>query len=128
MTDPARVIAFLDITGNWDPTLAFVMGGGLLVTLPVFQLGLGALNKPLFDTEFHLPNRTSLDFKLISGATLFGIGWGLVGLCPGPAIGSLAYLNIDILYFVAAMCAGMFVSGRIEEMMQPEQVVTETSD
>ena len=110
MTDISKVIGFLDLFGNWDPTLAFVMGGGILVSLPFFQFGLGKIKAPLFADVFRLPTRTDIDGRLIGGAALFGIGWGLVGLCPGPAIASLAYLNIDILYFGVAMMAGMFVA------------------
>ena len=110
MTDIANIIGFLDLFGDWNPTLAFVMVGGILISLPFFQLGLGKLKAPLFADVFRLPTRTDIDGRLIGGAALFGIGWGLVGLCPGPAIASLAYLNIDILYFGVAMIAGMFVT------------------
>ena len=117
MTDVTKVIGFLDIAGHWDPTLVFVMGGGVLVSLPFFQLGIGKLEKPLFADVFRLPTRNDIDVKLITGAALFGIGWGLVGLCPGPAIASIAYLNPDILYFVAAMFAGMTASDFIEDLI-----------
>ncbi len=110
MTDISRVIGFLDLFGDWDPTLAFVMGGGVLVSLPFFQLGLVKLKAPLFDDAFRLPTRSDVDARLLGGAALFGIGWGLVGLCPGPAIASLAYMNTDILLFAAAMLVGMFVA------------------
>lgn len=119
MTDTARVIGFLDVLGNWDPTLAFVMGGGLLVTVPFFQFGLGRLNAPLFEASFHLPDRKDLDAKLIGGAMLFGIGWSLVGFCPGPAIASLAYLNLDIVYFVIALFAGMWIADQGERIISP---------
>ena len=110
MTDVTIVISFLDLFGDWDPTLMFVMGGGLMVSLPFFQFGIGKLQKPILDDLFRLPTRKDLDLKLVGGATLFGIGWGLVGLCPGPAIASLAYLNVDILYFMLAMFAGMLIA------------------
>ncbi len=113
MTDVSKVIGFLDLFGNWDPTLAFVMGGGLLVSLPFFQLGIGKLKAPLTGGDFRLPTRQDIDARLLIGAALFGIGWGLVGLCPGPAISSLAYLNPDILYFGLAMAAGMFVADQL---------------
>ena len=114
MTDISKVIGFLGLLGNWDPTLAFVMGGGILVSLPFFQFGLGKIKAPLFTDVFRLPTKTDIDGRLIGGALLFGIGWGLVGLCPGPAIASLAYLNIDILYFGVAMLAGMFVADFVD--------------
>ena len=117
MTDISKVIGFLDLLGNWDPTLAFVMGGGILVSLPFFQFGLGKIKAPLFTDVFRLPTKTDIDGRLIGGALLFGIGWGLVGLCPGPAIASLAYLNIDILYFGVAMLAGMFVADFVDGLL-----------
>ncbi len=113
MTDPAKVIGFLDLFGNWDPTLAFVMGGALLISLPFFQFGLGRLNAPMFAELFRIPDRSDIDIRLIAGAALFGIGWGLVGLCPGPVIASFAYLNADIFIFAAAMTAGMFAADQL---------------
>ena len=117
MTDIANVIGFLDLFGDWNPMLAFVMVGGILVSLPFFQFGLGKIKAPLFADVFRLPTRTDIDGRLISGAALFGIGWGLVGLCPGPAIASLAYMNIDILYFGVAMMAGMFVTDFLDRLL-----------
>lgn len=117
MTDIANVIGFLDLFGDWNPALAFVMVGGILVSLPFFQFGLGKIKAPLFANSFRLPTKNDIDARLISGAALFGIGWGLVGLCPGPAIASLAYLNIDILYFGVAMLAGMFVVDFIDGLL-----------
>ncbi len=117
MTDIANVIGFLDLFGDWNPTLAIVMVGGILVSLPFFQFGLEKIKAPLFADVFRLPTRTDIDGRLIGGAALFGIGWGLVGLCPGPAIASLAYLNIDILYFGVAMMAGMFVTDFLDRLL-----------
>ena len=117
MTDIANVIGFLDLFGDWNPTLAFVMVGGILVSLPFFQFGLGKIKAPLFADVFRLPTKTDIDGRLIGGAALFGIGWGLVGLCPGPAIASLAYLNIDILYFGVAMIVGMFVTDFVDRSL-----------
>jgi len=119
MTDVSRVIGFLDIFGNWDPTLAFVMGGGLLVTIPFFQLGLRRLQAPVFTIEFNLPMQTDLDIKLIGGAMLFGVGWGIVGLCPGPAIASIAYLKPELFYFLTAMFLGMFLADIAESKLRP---------
>lgn len=117
MTDINNVIGFLDLFGDWNPMLAFVMVGGILVSLPFFQFGLGKIKAPLFADVFRLPTRTDIDGRLIGGAALFGIGWGLVGLCPGPAIASLAYLNIDILYFGVAMMAGLFVTDFVDRLL-----------
>ena len=117
MTDIANVIGFLDLFGDWNPKLAFVMVGGILVSLPFFQFGLGKITAPLFADVFRLPTKTDIDVRLIGGAMLFGIGWGLVGLCPGPAIASLAYLNIDVLYFGVAMIIGMFVTDIVDRSL-----------
>ncbi len=122
MTDVSTVIGFLDLFGTWDPTLALVMGGGLAITMPFFQFGLGKMQAPVLDEVFRLPTRADIDPQLIGGAALFGIGWGLVGLCPGPAIASLAYLNIDIFYFGVAMALGMFVAEQLDGILVKERV------
>ena len=108
MTDPARVRGVLDLFGNWDPTLAFVMGGAVMVMAFAWQLR-KRLGHPLFAERFVLPDRSDFDARLISGSALFGIGWGLAGLCPGPAIASLALAPAAILPFVVAMLAGMAI-------------------
>lgn len=106
MTDPQRVRGFLDLFGRWDPTLAFVMGGALVVMAAAWRLR-GRMQRPLFGTRFALPDRADLDARLIAGSALFGIGWGLSGLCPGPAIANLALAPMQVLPFIAAMLAGM---------------------
>lgn len=111
MTDPGKVIAFLDVTGQWDPSLGFVMGSALLVTFPVFAWVRRA-GKPLLAERFQLPTRTDLDPHLLTGAALFGIGWGIAGLCPGPAIANLAAGSPQILLFVVAMVGGMWLRDR----------------
>lgn len=108
MMNPAKVLGFLDITGDWDPTLAFVMGGALLVAVPGFAL-LRKRNGPLLGGVFHLPTRKDLDARLLGGAALFGIGWGLGGFCPGPALSSLSTGIGGVYVFVAAMVAGMLL-------------------
>lgn len=115
MTDPAKVIGFLDLAGHWDPSLAFVMGAALCVTLPTFQL-LKGRNRPLFEERFFLPTKTDLDPQLLGGAALFGIGWGIAGLCPGPAIANLASGSMEVLGFVAAMIAGMWLRDRLSAL------------
>lgn len=112
MTDPAKVIGFLDLAGRWDPSLAFVMGAALCITLPVFQL-LRGRSRPLLDTRFFLPTRTDVDAPLLGGAVLFGVGWGIAGLCPGPAIANLASGAPMGLAFVVAMIAGMWLRDRV---------------
>lgn len=113
MTDPGKVIGFLDLAGRWDPSLAFVMGSALLVTLPVFQLVVRKRSRPLLDARYYLPTKTDLDPQLLTGAALFGIGWGIAGLCPGPAIANLVSGSPEVLGFVAAMVAGMWLRDRV---------------
>ncbi len=106
MVDPAKVIGFLDIAGDWDPTLAFVMGGALLVTIPAFRLIL-IRPRPVLTDDFELPTKKDVDTRLLGGAALFGVGWGLSGFCPGPAVTALASGLAPVFAFVAAMVAGM---------------------
>jgi uncharacterized membrane protein YedE/YeeE len=106
MTDPARVRGFLDLFGDWDPTLAFVMGGAVLV-MAVAWLVQRRMQHPLFATSFSLPDRSDLTPRLVGGSALFGIGWGIAGLCPGPGFASLAIAPASAAIFVAAMLAGM---------------------
>ena len=106
MVDPARVRGFLDIFGDWDPTLAFVMGGALLVMAVAWRFVPG-MRHPLFAERFSLPDRNDLTPQLVGGATLFGIGWGLAGLCPGPGFALLAIAPLEALVFVGSLLAGM---------------------
>lgn len=114
MTNPARVLGFLDVWGEWDPTLLFVMGGALAVAAPGFRVVLRR-SRPLLADVFRLPLRTDLDARLIAGAAIFGVGWGLAGLCPGPAIAGLVTGSPRVLAFVAAMCAGQWLAWRWEQ-------------
>ncbi|WP_119680784.1 DUF6691 family protein [Indioceanicola profundi] len=106
MVNPAKVLAFLDIFGNWDPSLALVMGGAVAAAAVGFAIA-GRRSAPLWAPAFQIPTRRDLDARLITGAALFGIGWGLVGLCPGPAITALSLGMWQVFVFVAAMLAGM---------------------
>lgn len=106
MTDPERVRGFLDLFGRWDPTLAFVMAGAVLVMAIAWRVR-ARMPAPLFGDRFSLPDRTDLDPRLIAGSALFGIGWGIAGLCPGPAVASLALAPLAVLPFLLAMFAGM---------------------
>jgi uncharacterized protein len=106
MINPARVLAFLDIAGEWDPSLAFVMGGALIPAAIGFAIS-RKMRKPLFDTRFYIPENRIMDTRLIMGGALFGIGWGLVGLCPGPALAGLVLGKWEIWLFVLSMLAGM---------------------
>jgi uncharacterized protein len=114
MMSPARVLGFLDITGTWDPTLMLVMVGALAITFPAFQLA-PRMQKPVFDFKFTIPSRKDIDSPLIMGSILFGIGWGLVGLCPGPAVVGLSTLNPDVTLFFIAMLAGMLLHRFVSE-------------
>jgi len=106
MTDPARVRGFLDLFGAWDPTLAFVMGGAVLV-MALAWLVQSRMQRPLFAQGFSLPDRSDLTPRLIGGSALFGIGWGIAGLCPGPGFAAFAIAPASAAIFVAAMLAGM---------------------
>lgn len=108
MTDPARVRGFLDLFGNWDPTLAFVMGGAVLV-MAVAWLIQRRMPRPAFAEGFSLPDRSDITARLVGGSALFGIGWGIAGLCPGPGFAALAIAPGSAAIFVAAMLAGMLV-------------------
>lgn len=106
MVNPAKVIGFLDIAGDWDPTLAFVMGGALLVAIPAFRL-IFKRQHPVLADEFEVPTKKEVDARLLGGAALFGVGWGLGGFCPGPSVTALASGLVPVFAFVAAMVAGM---------------------
>ena len=108
MADPARVQGFLDLLGQWDPTLAFVMGGAM-IPMAIAWVIQRRLDKPFADARFSLPGTTLIDRKLTIGAVLFGTGWGISGLCPGPAFADLAISPLPALTFVAALLAGMIV-------------------
>ena len=109
MINPAKVLGFLDVFGTWDASLAFVMGGAVLVTSIGYRL-LGNQVKPLFASEFARPTRTDIDSKLLAGPALFGIGWGLVGLCPGPAFAAVTSSPKAVLAFFLAMLVGMYLA------------------
>lgn len=112
MLDPVRVRGFLDIAGAWDPSLAFVLGGAVTVSAIGYALS-RRLSAPALDVDFDLPTRRSIDGKLIGGAIIFGIGWGIAGLCPGPAIASLSLGLVPTVVFVVAMVAGMILHDRV---------------
>ena len=106
MSNPAKVIGFLDISGQWDPSLAFVMGGAVAVFTIAYRLALRR-HAPLFDKSFRVPEKTRLDKPLIIGSLLFGVGWGFAGFCPGPAIVSSGFGDPRVWAFVVAMLAGI---------------------
>jgi uncharacterized membrane protein YedE/YeeE len=112
MIDPSRVIGFLDVAGHWDATLLFVMGGALAVTVPFYPLILRR-SQPVLAQQFSLPTKQKIDRPLIFGAAIFGIGWGLGGFCPGPALAALATGSSSVALFVVAMIAGQLIANRL---------------
>lgn len=108
MTQPAKIIAFLDITGEWDPSLMFVMAGAVGVNMVLYRLALRK-GRPVLDMEFTVPSRRQINGRLVGGSALFGIGWGLSGYCPGPAWVASATGWISVLTFVGAMLIGMLL-------------------
>jgi uncharacterized membrane protein YedE/YeeE len=112
MTHPSKVLAFLDFTGAWDPSLAFVMGGGVLVNVLLFRVAFRR-GTPLLARTFALPDSRDIDARLVGGAAVFGAGWGLGGFCPGPAVVSLAGGATPVIVFVVAMLLGMAVHDRV---------------
>jgi uncharacterized membrane protein YedE/YeeE len=105
MANPRKVLGFLDVTGDWDASLMFVMGGAVMVTAVAFRFVLRR-DKPFFSETFHLPTKKDIDLPLVAGSALFGIGWGIAGYCPGPALTALSTLSAESAVFVAAMVAG----------------------
>ncbi len=117
MTKPDNVIGFLDFFGDWKGELMFVMGGAVATLFTIKKL-LGGMRRPLFEERFRIPTRNDVNFPLLGGAALFGIGWGLVGLCPGPALTSIVTLEPDILFFSAAMAVGMILHTKWERHLE----------
>ena len=112
MINPAKVLGFLNVFGKWDPSLAFVMIGALIISSPLFHLFKNK-EKPIFSTSFSISENKEIDKRLIFGSILFGAGWGLAGLCPGPAVSSIALLNISSVTFVFSMFIGFYIASKI---------------
>ena len=112
MINPAKVLGFLNVFGEWDPSLALVMIGALIIFSPLFHLFKNK-EKPIFSTSFSISENKEIDKRLIFGSILFGAGWGVAGLCPGPAISSIALLNISSGTFVFSMFIGFFIASKI---------------
>lgn len=111
MTDPARVLGFLDVAGTWDPTLIFVLGGAVGITVLAFRFILRQ-EGPFFAPTFRLPTKTDIDRPLVYGSALFGIGWGIAGYCPGPGITALVLGSWNPILFVISLVAGSFLYSR----------------
>lgn len=122
MANPAKVQNFLDLFGMWDPSLAFVMGGAVLITAPGYWL-VRKRSKPFFASAFQIPTRKDFDKKLIIGSSIFGIGWGLIGFCPGPALTAIPfalfgdYAFQETLIFVVAMLLGMLMVQKLLKLV-----------
>ena len=122
MTQPGKVTAFLDIFGNWDPSLAVVMMGAIAVHAVLYRV-IRQRSTPFFAPTFAIPTRSDLDLRLLGGAALFGVGWGVGGFCPGPAVTSLASGQSSVLVFVVAMLIGMFLH-RLVDKTRGQPVLT----
>ena len=117
MTNPAKVQNFLDLFGTWDPSLALVMGGAILITMPGFWL-VQKRQTPFFEDSFLIPQKTNLDFYLLTGSAIFGIGWGLGGFCPGPVIVSISNGSTGTILFVITMLIGMVLAKLLKLRLQ----------
>lgn len=126
MTDPSNIIGFLDVTGEWDPRLMFVMGGAVATGLVLFRL-IRRRPAPLVGAKFQLPTRNDIDGRLVTGAALFGIGWGLGGFCPGPALTAAVTGSGHVIAFVGAMLVGMVLQDRVLARL-PSMVRAVSSD
>lgn len=129
MSNPAKVLNFLDLgdiaAGNWDPSLAFVMAGAVAVTSIGYRLVLRRM-RPLFGERFHLPTKRELDVRILVGPAIFGVGWGLAGFCPGPALVALGYGSRAAFIFVAAMVPGMWLARFLSRLPQLTPIATPT--
>ena len=113
MTNPAKVIGFLDIFYSWDPSLGFVMAGAIIITSPILYF-LTKNNSIILAEKINLPSKKNIDKPLVIGSLTFGIGWAMAGLCPGPAISSIAFLNFSSVAFVVSMFFGLYIASFIK--------------
>tara|TARA_R110002110_G_scaffold18147_5_gene76427 strand:- start:1898 stop:2344 length:447 start_codon:yes stop_codon:yes gene_type:complete len=123
MANPAKVINFFDIAGTWDPSLAFVMGGAVIVAFVGYRLVLRR-SAPVYDPNFDIPQNRKLDARLLIGSGIFGIGWGMAGFCPGGALPALGTLNVDVIVFMAALIAGMLATRVVMERMAAQKAAS----
>ena len=127
MTQPAKIIAFLDITGDWDASLLFVMGGAIAVNMVLYRLS-SRRSQPVFQDRFIIPSRRGINSRLVIGSGLFGIGWGLSGYCPGPAWVSSVNGALSTLVFLAAMLIGMYLFQLLQTEELPSGLADENAD
>ncbi len=118
MTQPAKVVAFLDVAGNWDPSLAFVMIGAIAVHATSYRW-ITRRRSPLLGGTFRIPGEAVIDGRLIAGAAIFGVGWGMIGYCPGPAVAAVGGGAAVAFWFVPAMIAGMVLYRWLDDMLRP---------
>ena len=123
MANPAKVINFFDVAGSWDPSLAFVMGGALIVTAIGYRLVFGRA-RPIWEGRFNLPTARNLDARLLGGSAVFGVGWGISGFCPGGALPALGTGKPEVFIFVAAMLAGIFGARYLQSLSRPSPKAT----
>jgi uncharacterized membrane protein YedE/YeeE len=117
MANPAKIGNFFDVFGTWDPSLLFVMGGGLVTAFVGYRIVFGTRKAPIFERSFVLPTRKDIDAELVGGAAVFGIGWGIAGFCPGGSIPALGLLHWETPIFLAAMIAGIIIARLIKSNM-----------
>jgi len=122
MINPAKVLNFFDLAGTWDPSLAFVMAGGLAVALPGYRLIFGRRKAPILEPAFSLPARRSIDGELVGGAAVFGVGWGIAGFCPGASIPALGLGYWQVPVFVAAVIAGIAVARALRTRLATRRI------
>lgn len=125
MANPAKVLNFFDVAGNWDPSLAFVMGGALIVTSLGYRLLLDR-QAPLLAPRFGWPAAREIDLSLMGGSVIFGIGWGIAGFCPGGALPALGTGRVEVLFFVAAMAAGIVLTNQLKRSLGAGRRATST--
>ena len=125
MVNPAKVLNFLDLAGTFDATLLLVLGGAVITTFIGYRLVLGR-HRPLFAERYELPSRTDIDARLLAGAAIFGVGWGLAGFCPGPAIAAVVSLRLEPFVFIAAMAAGMYGVNWYDRQGKDDRVAART--
>lgn len=118
MMNPVKVLGFFDVFGVWDPTLAFVMIGALIITIPGY-LWINRLSAPVSGDVFHIPTRSDITIRLVLGSMIFGAGWAIVGLCPGPAFSGLALMRPESWIYIAAMTVGMLVGYAVNRLQRP---------
>lgn len=117
MANPAKILNFFDVAGTWDPSLAFVMGGGLVTAFIGYRIVFGTRSAPVFESAFALPAKRQIDGELVGGAALFGVGWGIAGFCPGGAIPALGLGHFETPIFLAAMIAGILIARLIKSRL-----------